>query len=157
MSGKTAEKTSLEIKRFINVPRNRVYQAWTDPAQLRKWFGPENVRTRDLVAETRVGGKFRWDLTNPEGEEMTVEGEYRDLQPGRKIVFTWQWQDDETWENRNSVVTVELSDAAGGTELRLLHEQLPSEESRDNHNEGWNSLLNKLDKFLNEKASGKDN
>jgi len=157
MSGKTAEKTSLEIKRFINVPRNRVYQAWTDPAQLREWFGPENVRTRDLVAETRVGGKFRWDLTNPEGEEMTVEGEYLDLQPGRKIVFTWQWQDDETWENRNSVVTVELSDAAGGTELRLLHEQLPSEESRDNHNEGWNSLLNKLDKFLNEKASGKDN
>ena len=157
MSGKTEEKTSLEIKRFLKVPRNRVYQAWTDPAQLRKWFGPENVRTRDLVAETRVGGQFRWDLTNPEGEEMTVEGEYRDLQPGRKIVFTWQWQDDETWENRNSVVTVELSDAAGGTELRLLHEQLPSEESRDNHNEGWNSLLNKLDKFLNEKASGKDN
>jgi len=157
MSGKTAEKTSLEIKRLINAPRNRVYAAWTNPKQLTEWFGPENVRTRDLVAETRAGGKFRWDLTNPEGEEMTVEGEYRDLQPGRKIVFTWQWQDDETWENRNSVVTVELSDAAGGTELRLLHEQLPSEESRDNHNEGWNSLLNKLDKFLNEKASGKDN
>jgi uncharacterized protein YndB with AHSA1/START domain len=153
MSAKTTEKTSLEIKRFINVPRNRVYAAWADPAQLRQWFGPENVRTRDLVAETRVGGKFRWDLTNPEGEEMTVQGEYRELQPGRKIVFTWQWQDDETWESHNSIVTVELSDVAGGTELRLLHEQLPSEESRDNHNDGWNSLLNKLGKFLNEKAS----
>ena len=113
MSAKTTEKTSLEIKRFINAPRNRVYAAWTDPAQLRQWFGPENVRTRDLVAETRVGGKFRWDLTNPEGEEMTVQGEYRELQPGRKIVFTWQWQDDETWENHNSIVTVELSDVAG--------------------------------------------
>jgi glutathione S-transferase len=45
-------------------------------------------------------------------------------------------------------VTVELSDAAGGTELRLRHEQLPSEESRDNHNDGWKSLLNKLDQFL---------
>ena len=75
MSAKTTEKTSLEIKRFINAPRNRVYAAWTDPAQLRQWFGPENVRTRDIVAETRVGGKFRWDLTNPEGEEMTVQGE----------------------------------------------------------------------------------
>jgi len=155
MSAKRAEKTSLEIKRFLNVPRNRVYEAWTDPVQLRQWFGPESVRTRDLVAETRVGGKFRWDLTNPEGEEMTVQGEYRDLQPGRKIVFTWQWQDDETWESHNSIVTVELSDVAGGTELRLLHEQLPSEESRDNHNDGWKSLLNKLDKFLNEKAPGK--
>ena len=153
MSAKTTEKTSLEIKRFINAPRNRVYAAWTDPAQLRRWFGPENVRTRDIVAETRVGGKFRWDLTNPEGEEMTVQGEYRELQPCGKIVFTWQWQDDETWENHNSIVTVELSDVAGGTELRLVHEQLPSEESRDNHNDGWNSLLTKLGKFLNEKAS----
>jgi len=152
MSGKTAEKTSLEIKRFIKAPRDRVYAAWTDPAQLREWFGPENVGTRDLVAETRVGGKFRWDLTNPEGEEMTVQGEYRDLQPGRKIVFTWQWQDDEPWENHNSIVTVELSDVVGGTEVRLRHEQFPSEESRDNHNDGWNSSLNKLEKFFNEKA-----
>ena len=152
MSGKTAEKTSLEIKRLINAPRNRVYAAWTNPKQLTEWFGPENVRTRDLVAETRVGGKFRWDLINPEGEEMTGQGEYRDLQPGRKIVFTWQWEDDETWENHNSIVTVELSDAAGGTELRLLHEHLPSEESRDNHNDRWKSSLNKLDKFLSEKA-----
>jgi uncharacterized protein YndB with AHSA1/START domain len=143
---------TLEIRRVIKAPRDRVYAAWTDPEQLRQWFGPDNVRTRDLVAETRVGGKFRWDLTNSEGEEMTVEGEYHDLQPGRKIVFTWQWQDDETWENRDSIVTIELSDVAGGTELRLLHEQLPSEESRDNHNDGWNSLLDKLDKFLNEKA-----
>ena len=149
MTTKTSEKTSLEIKRFINAPRARVYAAWTDPAQLRQWFGPENVRTRDIVAETRVGGKFRWDLTNPEGEEMTVQGEYSDLQPGRKIVFTWQWQDEETWENHNSIVTVELSDVVGGTELRLLHEQLPSEESRDRHNEGWSSVLDRLEKFFN--------
>lgn len=152
-SAKTAEKTSLEIKRFLNAPRSRVYQAWTDPAQLREWFGPENVQTRHIVAETRVGGKFRWDLTNPEGEEMTLQGEYRELQPDRKIVFTWRWQDDEAWENHDSLVTVELSDVPGGTELRLLHEQLPSEESRDNHNRGWSSLLNKLETFLNNKIT----
>jgi uncharacterized protein YndB with AHSA1/START domain len=143
---------SLEIRRVIKASRDRVYAAWTDPEQLRQWFGPENVRTRNLVAETRVGGKFRWDLTSPEGEEMTVEGEYRDLQPGRKIVFTWQWQDDEAWDNHQSIVTVELSDAPGGTELRLLHEDLPSEESRDRHGEGWNSLLNGLEKFLSKVA-----
>src|SRR5438477_9326929 len=144
---KTAEKTSLEIKRFINVPRNRVYEAWTDSAQLRQWFGPENVRTRDIVAETRVGGKFRWDLTSPEGEEMTVQGEYRELQPDRRIVFTWQFENDEDWKQRDSVVTVELSDCDGGTEVRLTHERLPSEESRDRHTEGWKSALNKLERF----------
>ena len=139
---------SLEIKRLIKAPRDRVYAAWTDPAQLKQWFGPENVRTHNLVADVRVGGKFRWDLSNSEGEKMTCRGEYRELQPGKKIVFTWRWDDDEVWENHTSIVTVELFDCDGGTELRLIHEQLPNEESRDGHTQGWNSALNKLENFF---------
>ena len=145
---KTGQNLSLEIKRVINAPRDRVYAAWTDPAQLKQWFGPENVRTRNLIADARVGGEFRWDLTNSGGEEMTMRGEFRELQPGKKIVFSWQWLDDEDWENHISVVTVELSDRDGGTELRLIHEQLPNEQSRDGHNGGWNSALDKLEKFF---------
>ena len=148
MTTKAAEKTSLKIERFINAPRASVYAAWTDPAQLKEWWGPETVRTRNFVADVRVGGKYRWDLINQEDEEMSVFGEYRELVPEKKIVFTWKWDDDDVWENRNSVVTVELFDAAGGTELHLRHEQLPSTESRDRHNEGWNSVLDQLEKFL---------
>jgi uncharacterized protein YndB with AHSA1/START domain len=148
MATKAPEKTSLEITRFINAPRNRIYAAWTDPAQLKEWWGPEGVRTRNFTADTRVGGKYRWDLFNQDGEEMTVLGEYRELVPGKKIVFTWQWEDDEAWEERFSVVTVELSDRDGGTELRLTHVQLPSAESRDRHNEGWNSVLDRLETFF---------
>jgi len=147
MTTNAPDKISLEIKRIIKAPRDRVYAAWTDPAQLREWFGPENVQTRNIVAETHVGGKFRWELTNCDGEEMTMRGEYRELQPGEKIVFTWQWEEDEDWKRRDSVVTVELSDCEGGTEVRLTHEQLPSEESRERHTEGWQSVLNKLEKF----------
>ena len=146
MTTKATEKPSLEIKRLIKAPRDRVYAAWTDPAQMKQWFGPENVQTRDLIADARVGGEFRWDLTNAEGEKMTMRGEYRELQAGRKIVFTWKWDDDETWENHTSIVTVELDDADGGTGLRLIHEQLPNEESRDGHTRGWNSALDKLEK-----------
>ena len=80
---------------------------------------------------------------------MSVFGEYRELVSGKKIVFTWKWDDDEVWETRNSLVTVELSDRDGGTEVRLTHEQLPSEESRDRHNDGWNSVLDRLEKFFN--------
>jgi uncharacterized protein YndB with AHSA1/START domain len=141
-------KLSLEIKRFIKASRDRVYAAWTDPAQLKNWFGPEWVQTREIIADARVGGKFRWDLINCDRNEKTIEGEYREIIPGRKIVFTWKHQDDKLWENRSSIVTVEFSDRNGGTELRLKHEQLPSEESRDDHNEGWNSLLDKLEKFV---------
>jgi len=148
MATNTAEKTSLEIKRFINAPRDCVYAAWTDPAQLKEWFGPENVRTRNFTADARVGGKYRWDLINEEGEDMTISGEYRELVPGKKIVFTWKWDDDEAWKYTSSVVTVELSDRDSGTELRLIHEKLPSEESRDRHNEGWNSVVDRLEKFF---------
>jgi uncharacterized protein YndB with AHSA1/START domain len=148
MTAKAADKASLEIKRLIKAPRDQVYAAWTDLAHLKQWFGPENVQTRDLVADARVGGEFRWDITDPNGDKMTVRGEFRELQPNRKIVFTWQWQDDEDWENHVSIVTVELDDADGGTELRLTHEQLPNEESRDGHTQGWNSVLDKLEKFL---------
>ena len=143
-----AEKFSLEIKRLINAPRDRVYAAWTDPAQLKEWFGPENIHTRNFVADARIGGKYHWDLVNQEGEEMTAFGEYRELVPNKKIVFTWKWEDDENWKTHDSIVTVELSDRDGGTEVRLIHEQLPNEESRDSHNEGWNSVLEKLAKFL---------
>lgn len=142
------ENFSLEIKRFIKAPRDRVYAAWTDSAQLKQWFGPESVETQELIADTRVGGKFRWDLINAEGEKMTCRGQYRELQPGKKIVFTWQWDDDEAWENHTSVVTVELSDRDGGTDLRLTHEQLPTEESCDGHIGGWNSALDKLEKLF---------
>ena len=144
----TKQNFRLEIKRVLDAPRDRVYAAWTDPAHLRQWFGPENVQTRDLIADARPGGEFRWELINPEGEGMTICGKFRELQPGKKIVFTWQWEDDEAWENHTSIVTVELSDANGGTALRLIHEQLPNEQMRDSHDQGWNSALNKLERFL---------
>jgi uncharacterized protein YndB with AHSA1/START domain len=62
------EKFSLEIKRFIKAPRDRVYAAWTDPAQLKKWFGPENVKTRDLVADVRVGLRLRYAHNSPSNQ-----------------------------------------------------------------------------------------
>ena len=50
MTAKTTDKVSLEIKRFIKAKRDLVYAAWTDPAQLREWWGPEGVRTRKFTA-----------------------------------------------------------------------------------------------------------
>ena len=142
-----AEKISLQLERQIKAPRDRVYAAWAEPSQLKQWFGPDKVKTRNLLADVRPGGEFRWDLTSPDGEEMTARGEYQEIVPGRKISFSWSWDDDENWENRESLVTITFEDKAGGTLVRLTHEQLPSEQSRDNHSQGWNSLLDKLEQF----------
>src|SRR2546428_13050089 len=94
-----AEKLSLKIKRFIRAWRDRVYAAWTDPAQLKKWFGPANVPTRNLGAAARGGGQFRWDLTDQEGKEITISGEYREGEPGKKIAFTWRLAEGDGWRN----------------------------------------------------------
>jgi glutathione S-transferase len=95
-----------------------------------------------------MGGKFRWDLINCDGKEVTTRASTAKIVPGKKIVFTWKDCDDELWENQISIVTVEFSDPNSGTELRLKHEQLPGEESRDGHNRGWNSMLDRLEKFV---------
>jgi Uncharacterized conserved protein len=84
MNEKNRREKHRSKLRFISAPPARVYNAWTDPAQLRQWFGPENVRTRNITADVRVGGKYRWDLTSPEGEEMSAFGEYRELDSGKE-------------------------------------------------------------------------
>jgi uncharacterized protein YndB with AHSA1/START domain len=144
---------SLEIKRQINASRDRVYAAWTDPAQLKKWFGPENVKTRNLIADARVGGQFRWDLTDQEGKEITISGGYRELEPGKKIVFTWRLEEDEDWKNHSSIVTVEFFDRQGGTEIPLTHEKLPNEASRDDHTQGEISQQVTVDQKIRKEMS----
>ncbi len=144
----TSNDTTVEIERVIEAPRQRVYAAWTEPGLLKQWWGPDGVETHELVFEANVGGNFRWVLSTQEGERMATRGEFREVQPGEKLAFTWEpdGDDDDTFE---SLVTLEFRaiDAAT-TELRLTQENLPSEESRDEHTDGWNSALDKFEHFL---------
>jgi len=142
------EQFRVKVNRFIKAPRQRVYAAWADAAELTQWFGPANVRTRNLSADVREGGRFHWECTDPEGKEVTISGEYREVVPDRKIVFTWRLQEDEDWKDHNSIVTVEFFDQADGTKVSLTHENLPTKPSRDDHDQGWNSVLDKLEAFV---------
>lgn len=132
----TLNNTTVQINRVIGATLDRVYAAWTDLETAKQWWGPEGVRTEELILVPRVGGKFRWVLTTPDGERMTTEGEFREVRPGERLAFTW---------NAETLVTVEFKkndDAT--TEICLTHENLPDESSRDSHADGWNSALDKL-------------
>jgi uncharacterized protein YndB with AHSA1/START domain len=146
----TLTDTTVEISREINAPRNRVYAAWADTKLAKQWWGPKGVGTRALVIEPRPGGKFQWDLTSEEGEEITAEGEFLEAVPPEKLVFTWKGTQDETeGEAGDSLVSLTFVEVdAHTTELHLTHEGLPSEQSRDNHTEGWNSALDKLERLF---------
>lgn len=137
---------SLTIVRHFAAGPERVFAAWTEPAALKSWFGPSDAMTIE-VAETdvRVGGRYRIHMQAPDGEMHRVGGTYREVEPGRRLVFTWAW---ESTPERESIVTVELEPSGNGTRLTLTHEQFFDEAARDRHQQGWNGTLDRLARQL---------
>ena len=142
-------KTSLTISRTINAPRDRVFAAWTDPAQLHKWWGAgENFTAPIAEVDLRTGGSYRLGMQAP-GQEApyVVGGVYREVSPPEKLVYTWVWEkgpvDTSDW-----TPPVEFVDKGGSTEIVLTHEQFADEHMRDEHNQGWNGCLDSLDRML---------
>jgi uncharacterized protein (TIGR02246 family) len=136
-----AERPSLRLKRHYEAPPEALWRAWTDPQALKWWWSPgENDVVHLVEADVRVGGRFRLVFTDEDGLN-DVSGEYREVVPPRKLVFTWTWK--QTPE-RQSLVTVMFKPAPGGTDLELLHEQFFDADERDSHKEGWTGALAKL-------------
>jgi uncharacterized protein YndB with AHSA1/START domain len=133
MSTTLATKPSLTIKRRINAPPAKVYQAWTDPQKMMRWYAPADAETLRAEADARVGGRFRVLMRTADG--------YREVVPDEKLVFTWQWRSKPEWE---SLVTVTLKRDGEDTILTLIHEQLPDEAERDGHRNGWTGAIEKL-------------
>jgi uncharacterized protein YndB with AHSA1/START domain len=137
---------SLTIRRRIEAPPATVYGAWTDPEQLKRWWGPAAAQTLSAEADARVGGRFRVRFRTPDGEEHDVGGEYREAVPGERLVFTWRWR---TMPERESLVTVLLrGDGDDATVLTLTHERFLDEAARDRHRYGWTGALDKLERYL---------
>jgi uncharacterized protein YndB with AHSA1/START domain len=110
-------KPSLTIKRRLKAPPQKVYAAWTDPAKITHWWGPEQAQTLSAELDVRVGGRFHIVFRTPDREEHDVSGTYREVIPNRKLVFTWMWR---TMPERQSLVTVTLAPDGEGTLLTLL-------------------------------------
>ena len=139
-----ATKPSLTIKRRLNAPPAKVYAAWTDPAQIARWFGPEAVTSVRAETDLRVGGRYHITMLVP-GDQHDVMGVYREVVPNERLVFTWAWK---STPERESLVSVTLKPDGDGTLLTLLHEQFFDEPARDRHNQGWTGALNKLEKLF---------
>jgi uncharacterized protein YndB with AHSA1/START domain len=142
-----AGKPSLTLKRRLAAPAEKVYAAWTNPAQLAHWFGPVNTVPDSLRAEldVRVGGRFRVSFKTDDGEHHEVGGTYREVVPNEKLVFSWAWH---TTPERESLVTVLIKSEGEGVMLTLTHEQFFDERARDGHKRGWAGTLEKLERYL---------
>lgn len=144
----TTENLVLEIRRSFPVTRERLFAAWTDPGEIRLWFGPEGVSVVEAQMDLKPGGKYLISTRHTDDEIWTCTGEFREVTPPARLVYTWGWKDDEDWAGVDSVVTVEFNEQPGGAELHLTHRKFPSAESRDRHQFGWNGCLDKLARLV---------
>ena len=145
MSVAVATKPSLTLKRRLNAPPARVYQAWTDPQKMMRWYAPAGAETLAAETDARVGGRFRVLMRTQDGQEHDVSGVYREVVPDEKLVFTWAWA---STPERESIVTVLLKPDGEGTLLTLIHEEFFDDDTRDRHQNGWNGALDKMEKLF---------
>ena len=140
MSSKDAP--SLVINRTLNAPVEIAYQAWAGTTKIIRWFGPSDEMTGETPDfDFRVGGRYTLLLLSPTGDRHCVSGEYKEIIENQKLVFSWAW---ETTPARVSQVTVTFRPDGDTTRLQLMHEQVVSDEVRDNHNRGWVPSLDRL-------------
>jgi len=137
---------ALEVRRTFSAPRARVFQAWTTPEEVKLWAAPGPTLAVPVAEiDLRVGGGYRIHMREPDGKEYRVVGTYREVDPPRRLVYTWTWETDPTVVD--SLVTVEFHDRKGATEVVLRHEGLPADK-KDGHEVGWIGCLEKLAQIL---------
>ena len=127
--------TTLEVRRTVAAPRETVFQAWTRVDA--GWSTP--IAEVDL----RVGGRNRLGMLEP-GKDgpYVVGGEYREVTPPEKLVFTWIWEGPEPAEE--TLVTVEFLDQGNATEVIMTHQNFADQHMRDEHQKGWGGCLAQL-------------
>lgn len=134
----------VRLVRQIKAPPGRVWAALTDPKLMIQWWCPDAGTTLTATADLYPGGRFSIVFRMLDGQEHNPTGVYREVLPEQKLVFTWEWPGSP---ERESLVTVQLQAVPGGTQLTLVHAQLP-EAAAQSHAAGWAGLLDQLQHFL---------
>jgi len=144
--GRPADRT-LTIERVFKASPEKVFKAWTDPAILVKWWGPEGFETPECEMDVRAGGSWRTTMVSPKGDGHTVSGTYREISPPTRLVMTWGWEQDGE-RGHETVIEVTFEPAGSGTKMRLVQSVFESQNSRDMHSQGWNSTFDDLERLL---------
>lgn len=149
----------LVIERVLDAPLERVWAAWTDPEQMKKWWGPKEFTAPTVEIDLKEGGKYLNCMRSPDGQEFWSTGVYREIVPMEKLVVTDSFAD----EKGNVVpgahygmpdfpleteLTVTFEDQGGKTKLTLRHAGMPVGEHGSQAEAGWNESLDKLEESL---------
>lgn len=137
----------IEIRRWLPAPAAEVFRWWTEADRMREWMSP--VGTVEAQVDLRVGGTLRIVMRS-EGTVIEHLGEYVEIDPPRRLVFTWA---SPFTGAEPSLVTLELEpEGADATQLLLVHSRLPESVAKS-HRDGWGTMLDRLSGKLPARAA----
>lgn len=139
---------TLVVKKVINASCDRVFNAWSKPDIMGQWLKPNSTWHTVTTADFKIGGSYKHDMVDQEGKAYTHIGEYKEIVPHKKIVFTWN-----SLAVSNTLVTVEFKDLGEKTEVTLTHSQFTDEDQKNRHNEGWKECMNNLESVMSEQST----
>lgn len=139
----------LTITRVFDAPRELVWQAWTEPEQIARWWGPRGISTplAKIHIELRPGGAVDFVMVDDAtGEEYPNTGTFVEVVPPERLV----WRDDGFPDGTGAgVVTVTFADLGGGKTQLTIHAVADfTDEVRRGAELGWGSMLDKLAEHL---------
>lgn len=152
--------SSITITRQFKAPREAVWKAWVEPLHFKMWWGPKNFTCPSARMDVEVGGEYIWCMQGPDKQQYWTTGEYEEVVPMEKLVYTDSFADEHghkvpashynmpgEWQMETKV-TVLLVDKAGGTEMIVKHEGIPEGEMSTQCSAGWNESFDKLAKSV---------
>ena len=133
---------NLSLKKTLSGPCELVFEAWTKPEIIKKWFSPDGRWQVNIVEmDIRPGGEYSFFMLSPDdGRKWNVWGEYKEIVKNEKLVFSWN-----TADVKDSLVTVNFRAVGGQTEVDLVHDLLPNQEQVDDHTYGWKGCMENLE------------
>jgi uncharacterized protein YndB with AHSA1/START domain/DNA-binding transcriptional ArsR family regulator len=137
------ETPVLMIRKKIRARRESVYNAWTNPGVMAKWFYAGEDWSARVEANPRVGGSYRVDMLTKTGNVFSHTGTYLEVRPPERLSFTWN-----SPTVKDTTVVLEFIDLGEETEIVLTHRFLPTEKDRHDHNDGWMGCLTHLEQLL---------
>jgi uncharacterized protein YndB with AHSA1/START domain len=139
---------TLRMERTYRAPAQAVFDAWTSEEVLRRWFHAEHDwETPEAAVDLRVGGAVRVVMRNPDtGVEHGGGGLYTEIDPPRRLAFTWLWDDHAT----RTLIEIDFEEADGATTVRFTHSALWDEAAVRSHRAGWTTCFDNLERTLDE-------
>lgn len=132
----------IQIKRLIPAPRKRVFELWTRPDEIKKWWILDGYSTASVEMDLRIGGSYRIGMKPEEGPTIYISGIFNEVDGRDKIVYTWTSEEVEDLI-KDTRVSVEFRDQGASTEIILTHEFLRTQ-LQDSYKKGWIELIEHL-------------